>query len=149
MPEELIMRGNFTASEGTGTNKLNFSGHTTGHGYQLIEFQLYPSTSIGAQSVEMAGVISCGNNNLDASNIDFNLEEIIATTAFSANGSVPNTPINYSVINDLFVITQDLNINTFDSQGTNVNWQCKFRKIKLSDSAEAVANFKQFTIYDG
>ena len=148
MAEEIIMRGNFTAAQGYANKKLSFTGLKPGFAYNLIEFQLYPSTSIGAQSAEMAGCISCGGNNIDAANIDFNLDEIIATCAFWANGSVPNNPTNYSVINDLFIITQDLNINTFDSQATNVNWQVKFKEVKLSASAEAVANINQYAIYN-
>jgi len=148
MPREFIMRGNFTSAQGYGNKKLKFSGFKPGYGYRIVEFQLYPSASIGAQSVEMSGCISCGGNNIDAANIDFNLDEIIATCAFSANGSVPNNPTNYSVINDLFIITQDLNINTADSQGSNVNWQVKFKEVKLSASAESVANFNQYSIYN-
>ena len=146
MAEEIIMRGNFTASKGTAANKLSFTGVKEGFAYNIIEFQLFPSISIGAQSAEMAGVISCAGNSHDASNINFNLDEIIATSAFSANGSVPNNPTNYSVINNLYAITQDLIINTFDSQNQNVNWQVKFKKIKLSGPAQAAANYKQYSI---
>ena len=146
MAEEIIMRGNFTAAQGYANKKLSFTGLKPGFAYNLIDFQLYPSTSIGAQSVEMAGCISCGGNNIDAANIDFNLDEIIGTTAFSANASVPNNPTSHTVINDLYPITQDLNINTNDTQGTNVNWQCKFRKVVLSGPAQAAANYKQYSI---
>ena len=94
----------------------------------------------------MSGVISCAGNNLDPANIDFNLDEIIGTAFFSATGAVPNNPTNYSVINNLYPITQDLIINTFDASNNPVNWQVKFRKVKLSGPAQAVANYKQYSI---
>jgi len=148
MPEEFIMRGQ-TADSATET--LNFSGKTPGYGYRLIEFEIYPSTGIGATEIEAMASITAAKTSEDPQNPNFNNPGLIATAVWNnyyTTGYIPGP--GHVVINDLFVITQDLILRVKDSTSANpVNWQCKFKKVKLSSSAEAVANFNQFTIFDG
>lgn len=146
MPDELIMRG----QTATGlTETLNFSGHTPGYAYRLVDFQIYPSTSIGAQHYEMTGSVTAGKTAVDPDNPNFDDPGLIATGVCSDNASEAYPHSESFVINDLFYITQDLILMVKNITGDPVNWQCKFEKVKLSTSAEAVANFNQFTIYDG
>ena len=56
--------------------------------------------------------------------------------------------IHVNVINDTFLITQNLILMVHDVVGNPVNWQCRFEAVKMSGSQEAVANYKQFTISD-
>ena len=150
MPEYLIMRGK-TASDTEET--LQFSGHTPGYAFRLVDFKIYPSSDIGSANQELAATITAGKTAENPLNPNFNHEGLIAT-ALVSHDPVP-TPSTMSpglvVINDQFYITQDLILKVIDSVSgspRDVNWQCKFEKVNLSASAEAVANFKQFTIFD-
>jgi len=145
MPKEFIMRGQTTT--GAPTEVLNISGYRPGYGYRLIEFAIYPSTNIGSQACEMSATITAASSSEAPQDPDFNHDGLIASAllfSMGTNGS------NYwlTVINDLFVITQDLILQVADSQNTPVNWQVKFKEAKLTSSAEAVANYKQYTIYN-
>ena len=72
-------------------------------------------------------------------------------TAFLTKGTSVNTPTSpVSIVNDTFIITQDLIIKVNETEAdAPVNWQCKFMPVKLSGSEEAVTNYKQFMISDG
>jgi len=148
--EELIMRGQTASGE---TETLNFSGFTPGYAYIMTEFQIYPSTSIGGQSYEIAATVTAAKALEDPSNPNFNNEGLIAVAKEVQVDNPSYASGNpYSIVNDTFLITQDLILAVIDTQSGSpmaVNWQCRFKKYKLSDSAEAVANFKQFTIFDG
>jgi len=144
--EQLIMRGQTASGL---TEVLNFGGSTPGYAYQLTEFQLYPSTAIGAGDTEAVGSVTADDTAEDPENPNFNHAGLIATAHIKYPSSSSRGPQVESVINDLFYITQDLILMVEETGSTAVNWQCKFKKVKLSLSAEAVANFNQFTIYDG
>jgi len=145
MPKEFIMRGQTTVGEPT--EVLNMTGYRPGYGYVITQFQLYPSTSIGSQAYEMTGTITADNSSEAPDNPDFNHEGLIATSFASWNAS-PASGGTREVINDLFVITQDLILQVNDTGGSPINWQVRFKEVKLSTSAEAVANYKQYTIYN-
>lgn len=148
--EEFILRGQTASGE---TEILNFSGYSPGYAYRMTEFQLYPSSGIGNTSVELCAAITAAKTSESPDNPNFGNEGLIGTAMYSASNPSGIEPRpTYSVVNDLFLITQDLIISVIDTVGgapTAVNWQCRFEKVKLSSAAEAVANFKQFTIYDG
>jgi len=148
MPKEFIIRGQ-TASGGT--EVLDMTGYRPGYGYRLTEFSLFPSTDIGAVNYEMAGAITAGNAAVSAIDPDFNDEGLIGSSIISDTASREQpSGITHSVINDLFVITQDLILSVRNSDGTNepINWQVRFKEVKLPGAAEAVANYKQYTIYN-
>ena len=144
MPDELIMRG---MTETGGEEILNFGGRTPGYAYQIIEFSLYPTTTLLQQAYEIAGTITAASTAEDPTNPNFNHPGLIAVKLIADSGSQPFQP-DTGIINDLFYITQDLILLVQDTHNPTINWQCKFRKVKLSSSAEAVANYNQFTIYD-
>ena len=145
MPEELVMRGQ-TVSGGTET--LNFSGNTPGYAYQITEFTLYPS--LLNTDFECCGVITAGKTAVDPLSPNFNNNGVLATGFMGTSASQPYPVKLQFVWNDLFYVTQDLLLSVIDTaSGANpVNWQCKFKKVKLSKSAEAVANFNQYAIFD-
>jgi len=141
------MRGQTAVADPT--EVLNISGYRPGYGYAITEFQLYPSTQIGVQGYEMTGSITAATTGEAPDSPDFSNEGLIATAiAWGHPGSGQSAPYHLSVINDLFVITQDLILTIADTSSTPVNWQVRFKEVKLSASAEAVANFKQYTIYN-
>jgi len=149
MKKEFIMRGK-TAS---GTNEvLNFSGLKKGYGYRLIEFELFPSASIGAgNGYELAASLTAAKTYEDPGNPNFVNEGLIATAILFGRADITG-PYHTSVINDLFVITQDLIIAVVDTVSgapMDVNWQCKFKSEKMSGPEEAATNYRQFTIFDG
>jgi len=151
MPENLIMRGKTSSGE---TETLNFSGHTPGYAYRLVDFKIYPAEDIGSANQELAATVTAAKTAEDPSNPNFNNPGLIATALWS-HDPVP-TPSTMSpglvVVNDMFYITQDLILRVIDTVAgapRPTNWQCRFEKVKLSSSAEAVANFNQFTIFDG
>ena len=148
MKKEFVMRGQTASGR---EEVLNFSGFKPGMAYKMTHFQIYPSTSIGQSNAELAATVTAGKTAVEPNDPNFNDDGLIAST-FMAMGSdatsrgnaiVPNT-----VINDTFLITQNLILRVFDTQGTPVNWQCKFETVKMSGSEEAVTNYKQFLISD-
>ena len=145
--EEFIIRGQ-TASGSTET--LNFSGDKPGYAYRMTEFQIYPGLGIGANNFELCASVTAAKVFEDPSNPNFDHEGLIGTAMYQFSSANDGAAV-VSVVNDTFIITQDLILKVLDSDtaATPVNWQCRFEKVKLSSSAEAVANFKQFTIFDG
>jgi len=148
MKKEFVMRGQTASGQ---QEVLNFSGHKKGYAYRIIEFVLYPTTNIGGASYEMYGSITAGKTAIAPTDPNFNDEGLIATTTFQ-KGTESYQAITYnSVINDTFLITQDLILMVQDTGGSvyPVNWQCRFVAEKMNLSQEAVANYNQFTIFDG
>jgi len=145
MPKEFIIRGQTTV--GAPTEVLNMSGYRPGYGYVLKELSLYPSTAVGTASYEMMATVTADNSSEDPQGPNFNNEGLLATT-FVMGFASRTVARGLTVVNDLFVITQDLILQVFDTQGAPVNWQVRFKEVKLSSSAEAVANYKQYTIYN-
>jgi len=146
MKKEFVIRGQ-TASGFT--EVLNFSGYKDGYAYRLTEFQLYPSLTVGVNPVELHATITAGKVGIDPQNPNFNDDALIATSYFSVSSSSIYPTSSDSVINDTFLITQNLMLMVKDSDGDDpVNWQCRFVSVKMSGPEEAVTNYKQFTISD-
>jgi len=147
MKKEFVMRGK-TAS---GLQEvLNFSGHKKGYAYRLTEFQIYPSTGIGTQAAELAATVTAAKTYEDPSNPNFTNEGLIATATLILAADHPRITVS-SIVNDTFLITQDLIIAVIDAVAgspMDVNWQCRFVSEKMNLSQEAVTNYNQFTIFD-
>lgn len=147
MPNEFIMRGQ-TASGGQ--EVLNFSGYKPGYAYRLVEFQLFPSTGIGSGNNEMSGTITAGKTAVAPTDPDFNNEALIATNYTVISVVQYPSPLPYSVVNDRFLITQNLILMVQETNSsTPVNWQCRFVSEKMSGPEEAATNYKQYLISDG
>jgi len=144
MNKEFVMRGQ--TAHGL-TEVLNFSGYKPGYAYRLVEFKIYPSTSIGAQHYEMTASITAGKTALDPDNPNFNNEGLIGSAIFQIHNTYHSVN-NTSVINDTFLITQNLLLLVKNANGDPVNWQCRFVAEKMSGPEEAVANYKQYSISD-
>jgi len=150
MKKEFVMRGQ-TAS---GTQEvLNFSGYKPGYAYRMTEFQIYPSTNIGGVNYELAATVTAAKVYEDPVNPNFTHEGLIASTSNvgSEIGSGRPQQVPITIVNDTFLITQNLILAVIDTQAgapMDVNWQCRFVSVKMNDSEEAVTNFKQFTISD-
>ena len=144
MKKEFVIRGQTASGE---TEVLNFSGYKPGYAYRLVEFQLYPSTNIAGAPAEMVGTITAGKTAVAPTDPNFNDEGLIASTSFFSginNDLINNTN---SVVNDKFLITQDLILMVQDQAGGDpINWQCRFVAEKMNTNEEAVTNFKQYTI---
>lgn len=149
MPKELIMRGR---TDSGSTEKLNFGGQPRrGYGYRMTQFQLYPSSGIGVDVGELVASITADKVAVTPTDPNFNDDGLIATSFVRVESQyATEKPQVLTVINDLFVITQDLILMVQDTSASAspVNWQVRFEEIKLSDGAAAVANFHQFTIFD-
>tara|TARA_Y100000401_G_scaffold84831_1_gene70121 strand:- start:261 stop:698 length:438 start_codon:yes stop_codon:yes gene_type:complete len=144
MNKEFVMRGQ-TASGGTET--LNFSGHKKGYAYKITEFSLYPK--VPNTSYEISGTITASKTAMDPAAINFNDQGLIATSFISDHGAEENPVGTFSVLNDTFLITQNLKLKVETTVGSDpINWQCRFMPVKLSGAEEAVVNYKQFTISD-
>jgi len=145
MRKEFVMRGQTASGE---TEVLNFSGYKPGYAYRMTEFQLYPSTNIAGNNDELVGSITAGKTAVAPTDVNFNDEGLIASAISSIRDHLP-VVATYSVINDTFLITQNLILMVQDQSGGDpVNWQCRFVAEKMNDSETAVANFRQFTISD-
>ena len=151
--DEFVMRGQTaynSAKSEYEPETLNFSGYKPGMAFKLIEFVLFPSTNIGTVSSELCGAITAGKTAADASNPNFNDEGLIGTYIVDHNSGSNYGPEYLEVINDTFLITQNLILTVKDTTGNNnpVNWQCRFKPVKMAKAEEAVANYRQFTISD-
>jgi len=144
MNKEFVMRGQ-TASGGT--EVLNFSGNKPGYAYRLTEFKVYPSTNIGANTLELVGSITAGKTAVAPTDPNFNDEGLIGTALFNLNASSVYPGYDAGLVNDTFLITQDLILMVQDQGGGDpINWQCRFIAEKLNNGEEAVTNFRQFNI---
>ena len=147
MKKEFVMRGQTNSGE---TEVLNFSGFKPGYAYRLTEFQLYPSTNLPNVDVEMTASITAGKTAVSPMDVDFSDEGLIGTAFLQSNASSTRLQSDLVVINDTFLITQNLILMVNNAAGSNepVNWQCRFESVKMSGSEEAVTNYKQFLISD-
>jgi len=147
MKKEFVMRGQTASGQ---QEVLNFGGRKKGYAYRLTEFQLYPSDSIVGDDHESVATITAGKIAVPPDAPNFNDEGLIGT-GFLQNNNKEYYPLSYlSVVNDTFLITQDLILMVLNGGGANtpVNWQCRFVSEKMNLSQEAVANYNQFTIFD-
>ena len=148
MKQEIVMRGQ-TASGGTET--LEFSGiqiENKNMAYKMTEFQLFPSANIAAQVYEMTGSITAGKTAIAPTDPDFDNDGLIATALVATSTSQPANE-ELVVINDTYMITQNLILMVQDTHGNPVNWQCRFKAVKMNDAEMAANNFKQYMISDG
>jgi len=148
MNKEFVMRGQTASGL---TEILNFSGLTPGYAYRMTEFQIYPSANIGGINYELAASVTAAKVLEDPSNPNFNNEGLIATAlnvgSEIGSGRPQQGPL--VIVNDTFLITQDLILAVIDTNAgapMAVNWQCRFVGEKISIAEEAVTNYKQFTI---
>jgi len=149
MKKEFVMRGKTASGE---TEVLNFSGYKPGYAYRMVKFEIYPSTNLGGQSFELAATITAAKTYEDPINPNFTNAGLIATTYISdhSNSQDPTSGIP-AIINDTFLITQNLIIAVIDTVAgspMDVNWQARFVSVKMNNAEEAATNFKQFTISD-
>ena len=128
------------------TEVLNFSGYKPGYAYRLTEFEIFPSTNIVAVSAEMVASVTAAKTAEDPLNPNFNNDGLLAT-AFYTNREQSQTGFTTSVVNDTYVITQNLLLKVECAEGP-VNWQCRFESVKMTAAEEAAVNYKQFTISD-
>ena len=143
--EEFIMRGQTASGE---TEVLNF-GSKHGYAYRMTEFSIYPSSGIGSTGWEIVGTVTAGKTAVAPTDPDFNNEGLIACSMYVGQNNVYTGKIN-SIVNDTFLITQNLILMVQDasSGGNPVNWQCRFKPVKLSETAMANANLRQFHVFD-
>jgi len=148
--KEFVMRGQ-TASGMTHT--INFSGHKGDYGFRLIEFDLFPSTSLGEPIYfQLSGSVTAAKEAQLSTEPDFSSEGLIANTMFQHHDGLWSIS-HASVVNDTFIITQDIILQVQDmgshpDDGHPVNWQLKFMPVKLSTTEAALTNYRQFSIFD-
>jgi len=148
MRKTFVMRGQTASGE---TEVLNFGKYKQGYAYKMTEFQLYPSNSIGTSTSELVASITAGKTAVTPTDPNFNNEGLIATAQYRDNENVAHQNVpSSSVINDTFLITQNLILMVQDTGGYNnpTNWQCRFESVKMTGPEEATVNYKQFAISD-
>jgi len=145
--KEFIMRGQTASGQ---THTINFSGHKGDYGFRLVEFQLYGSTAIGSNNFDLHGTLTAGKTAVSPPDPNFNDEGLIGVSTYADNSNSAYGPAATSVINDTFIITQDLILMVQDDGGGSfpVNWQVKFLPVKLSSTEAALTNYRQFSIFD-
>jgi len=147
MPQkEFVMRGQTASGV---TEVLNFGGKDKGYAYRLTELQIYPSTGIGSGHFEMTATVTASKTAMGPQDPDFNDEGLIASCKISSSANVnEGSGEGIYVVNDTFLITQDLLLIVHDTYSNPVNWQCRFVMTKMTGPEEAATNYKQFTISD-
>jgi hypothetical protein len=152
MKKEFVMRGQTAGAETSPATKanqevLNFGKYKQGYAYIMTEFEIFPSTNIVAVSAEMVATVTAAKTAEDPLNPNFNNSGLIAS-AFFTNREQSQTGYHQAVVNDHFLITQNLILKVECGEGP-VNWQCRFKSVKMTGPEEAATNFKQYTISDG
>jgi len=150
MKKEFIMRGTVNDFKTTGqVETLNFSGHKgKGIAYRLTEFRIWPVAGANT-SDEMNASITAAKTAADPSVPNFTDEGLIGNACWVNSSSEQYGPQYASLVNDTYLITQNLLLTADDHQGSSaVNYHCRFTAVKMSGSEEAAANFKQFAISD-
>jgi len=149
MKKDFVIRGQTASGE---TEILEFGGYKEGYAYIMTEFAIYPSTDIGAQHFELKASITAAKTSEDPSNPNFNNDGLIAVAMITGYGNPVYPSGDFtSVVNDTFLITQNLilaAVDTFAGAPMAVNWQCRFKAVKMTDAQAAVTNFRQFSIFD-
>jgi len=147
MKKEFVMRGKTASGQ---TEVLNFSGYKPGYAYRLVEFELFPSIGIGASASEYVATITAGKTAIAPTDPNFNDPALIASSLLVNHYDVYRNTQGLTVINDTFLITQNLILMVQDTFGNSnaCNWQCRFVAEKMTGPEEAVANYRQFTISD-
>ena len=148
MKKTFVMRGQTASGL---TEVLEFGGkqkETKGMAYRMTEFTLFPSTNTLSQSVEMCASITAGKTALDPENPDYNNEGLIGTALSKNDQSQATAGYVLSIVNDTFLITQNLKLLVKDTYSNPVNWQCKFKPVKLTDAGQANVNYRQFSVFD-
>ena len=149
MRKEFVMRGKTASGL---TEVLNFGKYKPGYAYRMTEFNLYPSTDIGGQQFEIAATVTAAKTFEDPSNPNFDNDGLIATSFLTSGGSVQLPSPLVTVVNNTYMITQNLILAVIDSHAGSpmaVTWQCKFESVKMTSAEEAAVNYKQFMISDG
>jgi len=147
MNKTFVMRGQVADFRGAGAfETLNFSGFTPGIAYRLVEFRVWPSNGTNTND-EIDASITAAKTPADPSTPDYRQEGLIGTACWENNSSEQYGPNFASLVNDTFMITQDLLLTANDYQGSSpINFHCKFVGEKMSSNEEAVTNFRQYTI---
>ena len=144
--KEFVMRGQTASGK---TEVLNFSGFKPGMAYRMIDFKVFPSTDIGQTAFELLGTVTASKTAMSPTDPDFSDQGLIASVYHGTGASLTGSPgNNATVINDTFMITQDLILSVANTGAGNtaINWQCRFEEVKMSGAEEAVTNYKQFLI---
>ena len=144
--EEFVMRG----STASGTQEVLNFGSKHGYAFKLIEFSIYPSTNIGGEHYELAATVTADKTYEDPQNPDFSNEGLIASALLVSQSGIEFYG-GTGIVNDTFLITQNLILAAVDAVAGSpmaVNWQCKFKPVKMSEAEMANANLRQFHIYD-
>jgi hypothetical protein len=149
MKKDFVIRGKTASGE---TEILEFGGYKENYAYIMTEFAIYPSEGIGLSTQELAASVTAAKTAEDPSNPNFNNEGLIAVSYGGIDTTLYSAPPWKSLVNDTFLITQNLILKVVDTQSGSpkpVNWQCRFKAVKMTDAAAAVQNFRQFSIFDG
>jgi len=151
MKKEFVMRGHTPSGQQEVLEFGNSARENKNYAYRLVEFELFPSESLGTKNCELSATLTASKTFEDPSNPDFNNEGLIGTVLLRNGEAVNYTGFKTAVINDTFLITQNLILAVIDNypgSPMDVNWQCRFEAVKMTDSETAVTNYKQYTIFD-
>ena len=145
MRKTFVVRGQTASGE---TEVLNFGKYKQGYAYKMTELSLYPSTNIGGQDWEISASVTAGKTAVTPTDPNFNNDGLISTAFQSSSSSTSYPWSGYGIVNDTYVITQNLILMVQNTQGHPVNWQCRFESVKMTGPEEAAVNYKQFSISD-
>jgi hypothetical protein len=148
MPREMIVKGKLDVDANA---TINMPKVSEGYGYRITRFDLWGAQDVlgvGAAS-EYCGIITAEKSAADASAPNFNNEGQIAVAMWCVSHNlVTNMPAGTSVIDDLFIISQDIILEIKGTASTACNFLIRFEKVKLDTTGQANANYRQFMIFD-
>tara|TARA_R110000824_G_scaffold79037_1_gene199270 strand:+ start:723 stop:1163 length:441 start_codon:yes stop_codon:yes gene_type:complete len=145
MRKEFVMRGQTASGQ---TEVLNFGKYKQGYAYRMTEFAIYPSTGISSANWEITGTVTAGKTAVTPTDPNFNDDGLIATSMSQDYNSSLGPISNMTIVNDTYIITQNLILMVQNTENTPINWQCRFESVKMTGPEEAAVNYKQFAISD-
>jgi len=150
MRKTFVMRGQTASGL---TEVLQFGKYKQGFAYKMTKFEIFPGNDIGTTNQELSATVTAAKTFEDPSNPNFNNDGLIATAILTVRENTVSVGpvIGLSIVNDTYVITQNLILAVIDTVAgapRPINWQCTFESVKMSGPEEASVNYKQFAISD-
>jgi len=129
---------------------VRLSGIADGYGFKLVEFRIWGAKSLdGPAATESWGILTRdGSLSPDPFNPDFSNKAFLGVATFILDPNGTPTLATDSLVNDNDILTQDIYGYCGNTSHYLTNWFLRFKTVKLSSSAEAVANYNAFSIRD-
>jgi len=149
--KEFIQMGKVGSTTNTADKfQVRLAGIADGYGFKLLEFRIWGAKALdGPAATESWGILTRDSTlSPDPLNPDFSNKAFLGVASFILDPDSTPTLATNSLVNDNDILTQDIYGFCANTAHYLTNWFLRFETVKLSTSAEAVANYNAFSIRD-